>query len=652
MNEGPQPIPSELGSTPVSPPGRPRPWRTGLWALGGLLLVAAAIATGYWSLGKPLPPPAPRQTLPTQYRNVRPDVAYVGDARCIECHRNEADHFRQHPMGQSLLPEREYLGHEELGTDVKNPFEGTGLHYQVIKRGNTMWHRETMLDDNNAVVYEKEVEVQYAIGSGTHGRSFLHTLDGQVWQSPISWYAPSARDKKGRWDLSPGYGKKNQHFDRQVPESCLKCHSNFVVGVPETVNQFKEPLFRGFTIGCERCHGPGQIHCDDPGVTNSIVNPVRLDPVLREAVCQQCHLLGEQRINRIGHDISEYRPGLPLNDFISVVVLADSVADPLLVGGQVEQMHRSACYQMSAGKLGCITCHFHPDSKTEVHQLPQTEHKLEYFRQRCLSCHDQSTSCTETLTRRKAKQDSCVACHMPSKSSSNVAHTSITNHQIVKNPVAEAAHHPSISPGELPVYLFHRDQEDSMRSTQDRDQAIGLINVVAQRMPSELRLARLTKLRLETSLTRFPHDLDGRDALAISEWMLGEKDAAFGNLQQVLVQSPRRERTLRLAARYANLLHRFDEELDLRKQLFEVNPKQFEDQFHFAQALYETKQVEQALAMAQRSLQLNPAQPEVRKLIIRCHLDLGQKDLARAALAKYQAFRPEDVDAFKRELNP
>src|SRR5262245_50377429 len=44
----------------------------------------------------------PRLTFQTPFENVRPDVAYVGDARCAECHRDIARHYSRHPMGRSM----------------------------------------------------------------------------------------------------------------------------------------------------------------------------------------------------------------------------------------------------------------------------------------------------------------------------------------------------------------------------------------------------------------------------------------------------------------------------------------------------------------------------------------------------------------------
>src|SRR6184192_877355 len=46
----------------------------------------------------------PRLTLSTPFLNVRPDVKYVGDSACADCHAEQFEQYRQHPMGRSLAP--------------------------------------------------------------------------------------------------------------------------------------------------------------------------------------------------------------------------------------------------------------------------------------------------------------------------------------------------------------------------------------------------------------------------------------------------------------------------------------------------------------------------------------------------------------------
>src|SRR5262249_7721283 len=144
-------------------------------------------------------------------------------------------------------------------------------------------------------------------------------------------------------------------------------------------------------------------------------------------VCEQCHLQGESRILRRGREQFDYRPGLPLHLFVSVFVRSLNFVDRPSVGGHSEQMQLSRCYVKSQGKLGCITCH-------DPHPLPAPNEKGAFYRGRCLSCHKE-TSCSLSPAARQEKDraDNCVACHLP-RTGSNIAHTAVTDHRIVRRP--------------------------------------------------------------------------------------------------------------------------------------------------------------------------------------------------------------------------
>ena len=83
----------------------------------------------------------------------------------------------------------------------------------------------------------------------------------------------------------------------------------------------------------------------------NIVNPRDLTPVLREDVCQQCHLLGQKTIDRRGHQLADYRPGLSLAEFVTVFSRPSNRQEGHTNGDHVEQMSRSRCFRavMRAG---------------------------------------------------------------------------------------------------------------------------------------------------------------------------------------------------------------------------------------------------------------------------------------------------------------
>ena len=88
---------------------------------------------------------------------------------------------------------------------------------------------------------------------GTRGYAFLVEREGNLFQSPIAWYSQGRK-----WDLAPDYRVHNWHFNRLITPGCLFCHTN------RFDQAGREPVFHGLTIGCERCHGPGELHVRSP----------------------------------------------------------------------------------------------------------------------------------------------------------------------------------------------------------------------------------------------------------------------------------------------------------------------------------------------------------------------------------------------------
>ena len=304
---------------------------------------------------------------------------------------------------------------------VSHPLDNLPIEWSVETHDGRMIQRLRGTDPKSTL-QEKE-EIRFLLGSGSRGQSALIDRDGLLVQSPISWF----HDDK-RWGVAPGY-QYNLNFDRPIRAACLFCHANRSLPVAGTVNRYREPIFEGFGIGCERCHGPGQLHVERQsrgdvaeGPDDTIVNPAKLAPALREAVCQQCHLTGAVRFGGAGRETYDFRPGLPLHDFWATFVHPEDLTGNNKAVGQVEQMYASRCYNASQGKLGCISCH-------DPHVKPAEKEKAAYFRNRCLACHT-TRSCSLSERRRQKAQDDCVQCHMPRFASADIAHSSTTDHRI------------------------------------------------------------------------------------------------------------------------------------------------------------------------------------------------------------------------------
>ena len=83
------------------------------------------------------------------------------------------------------------------------------------------------ISDSGLVKFSKggargERQLDYYIGSGAAGRSFLYARDGFLFEAPVTWYTQS-----GKWDVSPGYERDSvSRWNRAVEPSCLACHAS------------------------------------------------------------------------------------------------------------------------------------------------------------------------------------------------------------------------------------------------------------------------------------------------------------------------------------------------------------------------------------------------------------------------------------------
>jgi len=628
----------------------PRGWQMLAIVLGLLTLAGAWWAWRQWPRPAPLPPDDdPRLTFATPYRNVRPEVGYVGDQVCTGCHGAFTDSYHKHPMSRSLVPVSEAVRAGRYGAGVLASFDADGLRYQVERRGRRLFHREARYDDAGRQVASLEAEPRFVLGSGTRGRAYLIDHDGYLFESPISWYKQAHS-----WDLAPGYAESNPHFTRPVTIECLFCHANRADEVEHTVSRYREPVFDGHAIGCERCHGPGELHVrryrskeSVAGPDDTIVNPAKLEPALRDSVCFQCHLHGEQRTLRRGRRWGDYRPGLPLELFVSVFVRPEPATDYKAIG-QVEQMVSSRCYRESRGarKLGCLSCH-------DPHDYPEQVDKAAYYRGRCLECHTE-TSCglPAHVRRAKTKEDSCIACHMKRLTSSDIAHTAVADHRILRvsdgQPPPSAAQPAGPLPSDYPLGLFGADPAGEAGPAPARDLGVALIDWGGSQAAQRRSVAGLALPLLTRALASRPDDVPAWEAKAYALWFQGRKEEALQAFDTGLGQAPRRENSLYGAALLAASLGRTEDAIAYWQRAIDVNPWNWEYHDDLAQLHAGRGQWRAAAGECRSALALTPTSWDTRKLLVRCYLRLGDKRRAGKELDTLLGFGPPDPSALRR----
>ncbi len=285
--------------------------------------------------------------------------------------------------------------------------------------------------------FQGQRQLLYFIGSGRKGRSYLFSVQGFLFETPINWYS-----QENHWGMTPAYAEA-----REIPMNlpaltdCMNCHaSGLQTPVAGTENKFSGPPFLHGGITCQRCHGEGEGHgekaaatspkADSPGTSElyaskgdgSIVNPAKLPPERRDAICMECHFEGAVAVQQPGKKVYEFQPGERLSDYIHYFLLSGNDPQKPVALSQFEALSLSECKRQSGDKMWCGSCH-------DPHAEPAEAEKAAYYRGKCLSCHGEAFG-----AKHHPDQPDCTKCHMPALPSKDVAHTEGTDHRIRRYP--------------------------------------------------------------------------------------------------------------------------------------------------------------------------------------------------------------------------
>jgi Flp pilus assembly protein TadD len=373
--------------------------------------------------------PEPPESKP-ELLNTSASVRYVGEEACGPCHLQQSSTYSHTGMGRAFYPLTPANAVEDFTSNNEFVDEKTGLHYRMEQRDGRYYQRQFLVDSQGHEMASDEYEMTLVVGSNNHSRSYIVFRDDKLFQAPVCWYPAVTR-----WDFCPGYEIKNDHFNREISLNCLQCHNGRMEPFEGVRNQFREPYPHG--IGCERCHGPGELHVQrwkgssatpsgEPDPT--IVHPRRLSRAERLDVCFQCHLADSKatsRVGRPGRDLQEFRPGQPLTDFVVAFHYSEQTEYEFGLSAQGDRMILSRCYTESGGKLECLTCH---DPHVTVYH---EERPADYFTQRCIGCHTaEACSAPEHERLNTAVPDDCVACHMRKAETDDQRFAVFTDHWI------------------------------------------------------------------------------------------------------------------------------------------------------------------------------------------------------------------------------
>ena len=371
---------------------------------------------------------------------------------CASCHQKQSARFLATPMGKSLIPPETLtpgkITHERSNSVITIDYANRSMVHKLSESGLTA-----------------EYAVRYQVGGGLMGSSFLVQIGDYQFESPASWF------KSYGWDVSPGYAAAPViDFDRAMSDACLFCHAGAARFLDPDGRRLQGALG---SITCERCHGAGEEHVRHPSAKN-IVNPTKLAGAERDSICEQCHLEAAGRILNPGKTWADFHPGDAAERTFATYILRGGDNTDVIAVSQVEELAESECARKSRGSLWCGTCH-DPHGPTGTASGANGERQRE-VRAICLSCHAKLSPAAHP-----ANQSECTSCHMPSTPTTNVTHTALTDHRILRRPL-ERGRDSADMQSALPKITAWREPPSEFR---DRDLALGeILAGVSKHKPS------------------------------------------------------------------------------------------------------------------------------------------------------------------------
>ena len=426
----------------------------------------------------------------------------VADAPCSNCHREIFERYLTTPMANASGSAAERFKAGTLN------HKASGVIYKIF-----MHDAQPMLSFQE--VHDPHVNTQrkldYSLGSGHLGITYLYSLNGNLFESPIAYYAALQS-----FDMKPGLESITE-IPPALPmqANCLRCHMSAVQeSDPGTINHYKGLPFLHTGITCEACHGDTRQHITVNG-KGVVINPAKLNAERRDSICISCHLEGDISVERAGRSAIDFSPGEPISEYLSYFVYEGKGATRRGVS-EVEQLSLSMCKRTSGDKMSCTSCH-------DPHYTPKLLEKTAFYRKKCLTCHTDATFATS----HHPENPDCTSCHMPRSGAENIPHVAWTDHRILKvSDSSEALK--DIAEGDTLTPIF------SPRTTK-RDLALAYYNVVLegnfalQQKASQL----LTDIRAEIS-----SDKEALIALGIVSEKQGNYQQATNAFEQVLKLDP------------------------------------------------------------------------------------------------------------------
>lgn len=375
----------------------------------------------------------------SQSNDVR-GAAYIGSAKCINCHKNIYDTY---------INTAHYLSSRPASKDaIKGSFspDSNAFYYRpalkvIMEKRDSGFYQVAYIDN-----MEKQARrFDIVFGSGRKGQSYAYWLGDYIFQLPVSYFAPEKS-----WVNSPNYPPHNVKFDRNIPIGCFECHSSYIkktfveVAADRLIDHFNSNQIV-YGIDCERCHGPAARHVyfheknpqeKKPQYISLYASLSKQEKLDR---CAMCHS-GPRQTYKSTFD---FVPGDRLSNYVYPDTSSLNTSDIDVHGKQYQLLAKSQCFIKST-ILNCSSCH-----NTHVKE----RENLSMFSQRCMNCHNTANHnfCRMAPSLGDNIVSNCIDCHMPAKPSRVI--TLMSQGKKKPIPAFVRTHYVSIYPEETKKFM-------------------------------------------------------------------------------------------------------------------------------------------------------------------------------------------------------
>ncbi|HKS95904.1 MAG TPA: hypothetical protein VJV74_07185, partial [Terriglobia bacterium] len=120
-----------------------------------------------------------------------PGALYVGSQKCASCHQDIYDEFRKTGMGQSMSLPSDPSQLAKVSSPVQVFDKKANRHFEVYRQGSDIYQTEYELDAAGKEVFRRTEKLDFVVGSGIVGWTYVIQKGHFLFQAPLSFYARS-----------------------------------------------------------------------------------------------------------------------------------------------------------------------------------------------------------------------------------------------------------------------------------------------------------------------------------------------------------------------------------------------------------------------------------------------------------------------------